>query len=325
MSAKTKTEKQKVTVVVTKWNQTREITITATVNTTNRKINLKWDEVWNTPTETEPQKPTEPLELNGKTYPVANDYVARNYNGVLYLSNPIVDNSTDWENGDQNSETQNVLPEVDINWDREYLMKMWEWVYKVKVDQNWNLKPLVENYNSWAKALLKNNESCMAYLRNKIPAGLPWNPQIVWNQNMEDYVIRTTANWNHKWMTIEPMEIDWFGVSPNLSEHLIMMNFVNFLRLNNGIDNLNFKNDNPDLKLDEDNNLLVRVDRKSNRTYDDNGDVVKNGKWYKVPMERFWLGSITPEKLKNLIKFNNHEDWNDAWDKKAGNKYYKKM
>jgi len=221
----------------------------------------------------------------------------------------------------------------DANGDYECLMKMKNAteVYKVKIDRTWNLCPVIENYSSKKRVLLKNNPSCVAYLQNKIPAGLPWNPKIDWHSWEEDYVIKTTINWKQKIMTIEPMQIDWHGVSPDLSEHLIMMNFVHFLRLNNTIDDVDFNNkDDPDLRLNDRGKLEVRVDRKSNRTYDKDGKVIKKGRWYEVPEspDRFWLGRITEnreEKFKNLIKFNNGEHWEDNWDKKKENKYYDKI
>lgn len=201
-------------------------------------------------------------------------------------------------------------------------------IYEVKVDNLWNLCPVVKNCQSGKRILIKNYPSCIAYLQNKIPPGLPWNPQIFWNPSKEDYVIRSDVTWYKKGLTIEPMEIDWYGLSPDLSEHLIMSNFVNFLRFNKSIDDINFKNNNPDLKL-EDGQLYVRVDRKSNRSYDENHNVVKWWKRYKkINMEKFWLDRILDhreEKFRNLIKINNGKDWRDKWDKKKDNKYYGKI
>lgn len=197
-------------------------------------------------------------------------------------------------------------------------------IFRVKIDKDWYLCPVIENCNSGKRILVKNNPSCISYLQKKIPDGLPWNPIIVWNSKLEDYAIRSDATNYREGLTIEPMEIDWHGVSPDLSELLVMMNFVNYLRFNKKIDNIDFDNNDPDLRLNDQGKLEVRVDRKSNRTYDEKWNVVKNGRWYEVP-DRFWLSEIKPERIKNLIKFNNGEDWRDKWDKKKGNKYYDKM
>jgi hypothetical protein len=36
------------------------------------------------------------------------------------------------------------------------------------------------------------------------------------------------------------------------------------------------------------------------------------------------LSGLSTDELKRYIKYNNGEDWEDNWDKKKDNKYYKK-
>ena len=42
-------------------------------------------------------------------------------------------------------------------------------------------------------------------------------------------------------------------------------------------------------------------------------------------MESFWLPGVDNPAFKNFIKYNNHEDWGDNWDKKLENKNYTKV
>ena len=317
---KSKTGDQEVTVVVRSWDKTKEITIIATVDTT-KKVGLKIKENWNPTTPTAPETtptsettetsttPAWPLEItiNGQAekHPVVTSDVAKKINTPLYYVNT-------WN--EAASEQNN---KVDENGDREYLMQVNNETYKVKLDQNWNLKPLAINYESGAKLLLKNNLSCIAYLQSKIPENLPGSPRIARNPNMEDYVIRSTTDRWVKWLTIEPMTLDgkWL-VWSNLWNNLALLNFTNFLRWNENIDNLKFKNDNPDLKLDN-GKLYVRI-KKWTRLADDS----KSGKWYEVNLSKFW---ISQNALEDFIKYNNSEDWNDNWDKKKDNKGYTKI
>ncbi len=302
---KSKTDEQEVTVVVRSWDKTKEITIIATVDTTSKKVGLKIKEAWN-PATPEATKPTAPekITVNGEVHSIATSSPADKFWWALYYVN-------NWENPEALNNT------LDENGDREYLMQVNNETYKVKLDQNWNLKPLAINYESGAKLLLKNNPSCIAYLQSKIPANLPGNPRIARNPNMEDYVIRSTTDRWVKWLTIEPMTLDgkWL-VWSNLWNNLALLNFTNFLRWNENIDNLRFKNDNPDLKLDN-GKLYVRI-KKWTRLADDS----KSGKWYEVNLSKFW---ISQNALEDFIKYNNSEDWNDNWDKKKDNKGYTKI
>ena len=80
------------------------------------------------------------------------------------------------------------------------------------------------------------------------------------------------------------------------------------------MNDIEFKNDNPDLKL-EWNDLYVRVKKTRNVEW-------KKIKWLKVNKDTFWLPN-DEKLLKKYIKYNNGEDWEDDWDKKKPNKYYK--
>ena len=238
-----------------------------------------------------------------------------------YLENP-VDNNEGWE--------------TPSNKEYECFMKMKNApeVYKVKIDSNWNLCPVAEIYNvndtsSNKRILLENNPSCINYLQAKLQAKIPqdllWSIKIDWSENKHDYRIVSYGEWK----TIEPMTIDWLWVAKKtdpdyLSDCLVLLNFTNYLtRMDGGIDTRKFKNDNPDLKLDDDGKLWVRV--KSEKTTDGNGNVLKLWKRYVVPKERFWLDWISQNVLKRFIKYNNGEHWEDNWDKKKENKYYDKI
>jgi len=195
--------------------------------------------------------------------------------------------------------------------------------YEVMVDKNWNISPVAINVDSKVSVLLKNNESCKRYLANKVPEWLSPRPIIWWDNSKQDYAV---ISYN-KSLTVEPMTIRGKWVSPDLWDCLALLNFTNFLRWAGEISDIKFKNGDPDLELRDDGNLYVRVNKKSNRIYDENWKLVKNGGWYKVPMQRFWLDRIKnkEEVLKNFIKYNNGEHWEDKWDKKKANKYYKKI
>lgn len=209
-------------------------------------------------------------------------------------------------------------------WDCKCLMKIKgnPNVYEVIVDKNRNISPVAVNIDSKVSVLLKNNLSCKRYLAGKIPEALSPKPVIWWSSNKQDYNIQSYG----KSLTIEPMTIRWDSeISSDLWECLVLENFVNFLRWSGEISDIEFKNNNPDLQLRKDGNLYVRVNKKSNRIYDEKWDVKKRWGWYKVPMQRFWLSQINRKVLENFIKYNNGEHWNDNWDKKKANKYYKKI
>ena len=264
--------------------------------------------------ETTPQQPINvpPLKLNGGEYPAKpeSQTIAQNarLNWAIFYDAGTV------EGGEHLAD-----------WDFRCYMKI-EWnpsTYEVWVDRNWNISPVAINVDSKKSVLLKNNESCKKYLANKIPASLSPRPVIWWSDNKQDYSIQS---YNES-LTIEPMTIRGRWVSRNLSDCLTLLNFTNFLKGSGMISDIKFKNNDPDLELRKDGNLYVRVNRKSNRIYDEDWNVIKMGGWYKVPMARFWLDNISNKEdvLKKYIKYNNGEHWNDKWDKKKKNKYFRKI
>ena len=310
---------QEVTVILKIWDKTREITISATVETDsdwNKKIKLAKKEPWNQETT---ESTTNPLD--------ATPYVDNQWNKYQVMGNSqtiagkaklnwVTFYTTEAFKGAElgNGEQWKTF-EAPANGDYECFMKMWDSVYKVKVDQNWNLNPLAINYKSKAKILIKNNPSCIAYLQNKIPAtSFSEQTRIAWNPSMQDYVIRSFG----RGLTIEPMTLDGNWVSKDLWQCLAFENLTNFLRWNGNIHNLEFKNNNPDLKL-ENHELYVRIKKWAKL---DNGE--KSGRWFKINLFEFWL-KYYPEELKKFIKYNNREDWEDDWDKKSLNKWYTKV
>ena len=286
------------------------------------KVNIKqWDEIKDTreislivvdKVETNPEQTPEPVNTAPLDYGDGKHLVISNgpkIAGATFYSLEAT-NSTedDWWlkskelNFDKDTDAECFMV---LNWDPDK-------VYKVKVDKNGGLCPLIENVKSTAKLLLKNNPSCIAYLQNKIN-GLPWYPQIAWNPKLEDYVIRSYE----RGLTIEPMTLDGNWVSEDLSQCLAYENFTNFLRWAGSIDGLEFdpKND-PNLKLDND-KLYVRVKKWQKR-----GDE-KSERWYEIKPGRFWI--YDTESLKKFIRYNNHEHWEDNWDRKRDNKGYGKI
>ena len=302
-------EKQKLNTV---WDNT-EIKLIVTTNGVSEEISVKVkvvEKVQATPTTPETTKtsttPVWPLEITrdgqDEQHLVATDNVAKKFNSPLYCLGvwPEV-------NPEKNDK-------IDNSGDREYLMKINDGSYIVKLDQNGNLKPLAINYKSGVEVLLKDNPSCIAYLKNKVQ-GLPGNPDIVWYPPMQDYIIKSY----NKALTIEPMILDGEWVSKDISQCLAFENLSNFLRWNWNIYDLEFKNNNPDLKLETD-GLYVRVKKWAKLR-----DGTKSGKWQKIYLEEFWIRPDDVEALKKFIKYNNHEDWNDNWDKKSKNKWYVKI
>jgi len=295
---------------------------------TEEQISVNVKVVDNTEVSTvQPTLDTTPLTLDNKEHWVMKNSLdiaqkaGLNWAIFYYLENP-VDNNEGWE--------------TPSNKEYECFMKMKNApeVYKVKIDSNWNLCPVAEIYNvndtsSNKRILLENNPSCINYLQAKLQAKIPqdllWSIKIDWSENKHDYRIVSYGEWK----TIEPMTIDWLWVAKKtdpdyLSDCLVLLNFTNYLtRMDGEIDTRKFKNDNPDLKLDDDGKLWVRV--KSEKTTDGNGNVLKLWKRYVVPKERFWLDWISQDVLKRFIKYNNGEHWEDNWDKKKENKYYDKI
>ena len=301
------TEPQKVIVVVKDKNGEilGEITITATVDTVSKKVTLKKEETWNPTTATaaaipEATKPTAPekITVNGEVHSIATEPPANKFWWALYYIN-------NWENPEAQNNT------LDINGDREYLMKMGENVYKVKIDQSWNLCPTAINMISNVPVVMKNSTSGKAYIENKLPPVLKGKCIIWWD--WDDYTI--ALPWWWKKLTIEPMTIDWKWIW-SLTDSLAFLNLTNYLRNSWKMKDFEFKNDNPDLKL-EWNELYVRV----KKTRDANWKKVK---WFKVNKYDFWLTDKV-ELLTKFIKYNNGEKWEDDWDRKRPNRYYSKI
>ena len=307
---KTKSDEQEVTVVVkdVDGKELGKITIVATVDTTNNKVGLKRKETWNpvtataaaTPEATQPTAP-EKITVNGKEHSIATGSPADKFKWwTLYCLNA-------WAT--ENQEAQNNT--LDINGDREYLMKMGENVYKVKIDQSWNLCPTAINMISNVPVVMKNSTSGKAYIENKLPPVLK-GKCIIW-LDWDDYTI--ALPWWWKKLTIEPMTIDWKWIW-SLTDSLAFLNLTNYLRNSWKMNDIEFKNDNPDLKL-EWNELYVRV----KKTRDVNWKKVK---WLKVNKYDFWL-TDKEELLTKFIKYNNGEKWEDDWDRKKPNRYYSKI
>ena len=190
--------------------------------------------------------------------------------------------------------------------------------YWVKVDKDWNLCPVAINQSSKVRVVFENNRSCIKYLENKLPNELKGKNVDIWRRG-SDYVIWL---WKWEYLTIEPMSIDNKWVWKDLTENLAFLNLTNYLRNERELQDVEFINDNPNLKL-EWNELYVRVKKNSNVTYDENWAIVKMWKWLRVDKKTFWLQHASPESLNNYIKYNNNERWNRNWDNNEQNKYYR--
>ena len=197
------------------------------------------------------------------------------------------------------------------NWDYECLMKMGKDIYKVKVDQQWNLCPVATkfdnklNFKDWSDAreqvLFANNASCMRYLYNKLPNEIKKSDcKILWNSKFQDYTI--TSYW--KTLTIEPMEIAWDWITKDLSRCLAFLNLTNYLR---ALWDQHGRKD-PDVNRD----LWVRWIR-------------INGKKVSIDKDSFWLKDATPKELDDFRRDNNREYFYDKWDRKWKNKNYTKI
>ena len=231
--------------------------------------------------------------------------ISRNLNWATLYSTNIL------QNGENAIEKQ-------TNWN-EYYAKMPghpDKIYKIKVDQQWNICPIATEVDltlQWLEVttLLWHNRSCMQYLASLLPG-----VTIGRNENVQDYTI-TSYN---KTLTIEPMTIAWDWVSDDLSICLKLLNFTNYLTSwqNN---NLDWKD--PDLRIKKD-SLEVKIDKQSRKA--------SGGKrWGAQDLKMFWFNDedITKMKedrtLQKFIRYNNHEGRNDDRDDKRKNKVYKKI
>lgn len=205
------------------------------------------------------------------------------------------------------------------NWDYECYMKLRNGeLYKVKVDTDWNLCPLAiqisnklnfkEGSDAKIQVLLSNIPSCMKYLYNKLPSAIQ-NPNeitIWWSSTLNDYTL--TSYW--RTLTIEPMTIAWDWICKNennpyyLSKSLAFLNLTNYIRSEWA--------SNGKIDLDVNSELKIRWARG------------KDGKKLYIDKSAFWLDNATPEELSRFKRYNNHEQWEDNWDKKWPNKVYEK-
>ena len=192
--------------------------------------------------------------------------------------------------------------------------------YQVKVDQNWNLCPVAINLSSKVSVEFENNKSCINYLYNKLP-GVLRDKGVDISRRGSDYVIWM---WKWKYLTIEPMTIANKWVWKDLTENLAFLNFTNYLRNERTLQDVELYNDNSNLKL-EWNDLYVRVNKNSNKTYEANWAIKEMWKRLLVNKESFWLQDASNESLSNYIRYNNHERWNKNWDNDEKNKYYRKV
>lgn len=199
------------------------------------------------------------------------------------------------------------------NWEKEYYLKLSnkpEILYKVKVDDQWNLCPLAIEINSRLvdknrnsaemKILFGNNDSCKAYLQNKMPEAIKSECTIWWNNDKQDYTLTSHS----RTLTIEPMTIAWDWISEDLWRSLAFLNLTNYVR-----SLWNKKDKDPDVNK----KLKVKWLKDS------------NGKKLFIDKQSFGLENALPEELNRFKKYNNGEDWRDNWDKKWDNKGFKKM
>lgn len=205
------------------------------------------------------------------------------------------------------------LPVSENGWEKEYIVKLNnnpDNFYKVKVDKEWNLCPLAEEINNklvnkkWeaikSQVLLSNNESCKKYLANKLPDEIKGNCVIWWDSRLNDYTLISYG----RTLTIEPMTIAWDWISKDLSRNLAFLNLTNYIR----------KFWDQYGNIDPDINKKLKI------------------KWTKVDKEKayikkeeFWLKEAQDEEISRFKKYNNHEQWEDNWDKKKNNTDYRKI
>ncbi len=321
---KNDSEKAKLNTV---WDNT-EIKLIVTTNGASEEISVKVKVVEKVQTN---PKISESLKIGDVEYPIVNPQNVKNLPQIgwatFYLTTEIASPAPEgWEQWQQNPETENG--------ERVFYLKFGNWdLFRVKVDNDWNLCPVATKVNDknpkeTVQTLIKNNESCINYLKNKLPGVIKDKCRIAWGG--DDYVIWKDGYAN--WLTIEPMTIDWKWLSSgeqpvNLSDSLAFLNFTNFLRNEGKIMGVEFKDDNPDLTIQND-QLYVRVNRKINKKISKNRGEEKGELWrkyQKINLDSFWLPLVSSKAMKSFIKYNNGEDWNDNWDKKKDNKGYTKV
>lgn len=315
---------------VKKAQDAQKSTVTIQNQTTNT-INVQNNTGTNAPT-TNPdvqQQPldTTPLQINGQSYPVlpnSAQLAAQNHlGGATFYS---MSNAPMWMPMMQNWMpylTDNLMTKVE----QKYYVKLNSipgMLYRVSVDASWNICPIVEEVDTnlgdriwWAverKSVIPDNVSCANYLWSKIKGQVINDFWIAWDKSKKDYVLNSYG----QSLTIEPMTIDWNWVSSDVSTCLKFLNLTNYLRWN-GVGNTKWLD--PDLKWDN-GQVLVRVNKKN--LLNSNGDRLKK-RWTPLNLANFWLNNVSRDVWKKYIKYNNHEDWEDNWDKKKENRIYKKL
>ena len=306
---------QEITVIVKIWDKTREITISARLDADNQQLILeeKQNTVWTPEISTTPMDTTPYVDDQGKKYQVLDNSQKLSQNTwlqwVTFYSPEVFSGQapTNWK-----WETV-ALSKADENWDYPCLMKFSNGeVYNAKIDKKWNLCPTAINAVSNVPVVIENSTSGIAYIENKLPNALKGKGIQIW-WNGQDYYI-WLPSWGER-LTIEPMTIDgkWIWT---LTDSLAFLNFTNYLRNSWKMNDVEFKNNNPNLKL-EWGELYVKV-KKTRDVY------WKKVKWLKVNKDIFWLPS--DEKILNkYIKYNNRENWKKNWDKKEPNEDYKRV
>lgn len=192
-----------------------------------------------------------------------------------------------------------------------YLMKVWKETYAVRLDGDKCLYPIAVDVNRGQRVFLKNNPSCMQYLKNKVDERVA-DPDIKIGWNGRNYTI-WKGDYN-KWLEILPMTIAGDWISKDLSECLAFLNFTNYLRNEPWFDrewdgNLEwkFKNDNPNVKWEND-ELYVKVKKMDKADYNKGEDSSRT--WMHVDLNDFWLDRDS-NVMKKFKKYNNREQWED--------------
>ena len=282
------------------------------VNVTSKSSDAPTESTWEWAEDADSQKPanTEPLTIGEYQYLVMtnSNALASMYKldwATFYSSNAFKWTKAEWEQA-QPQLAENTEME---DWESVYYVKFdgMPNIYKIRVNENWWLFPITTEYSSFvewvgARALIKNNECCINYLRDKL-WNIPW-ATIQRNNRVNDYTIKSF--WEE--LTIEPMTMDKKWVSKDLWTCLRMLNLTNYLT---SWVNEYLKWTDPNLRLRGDNLQVQTV------------------QWWKNISEKtmidFWLNWVTEWEMRKFIKYNNHEQWEDDWDKKGLNKNYKKL
>ena len=225
-----KWEDQEVTVVLKwEWDESKEITLIVKISEDGNKLSI---DKKSDGSQSENKWQQEALGSHDKTPLKIND---DEYHQVLGNTNTLCETIwLEWATFYSVNIFVGVVPQTEWswesveppkNWDYECLMKLGNnEVYKVKVDQHCNISPVVENFKSKKRLLLRNNQSCVRYLENKLP-DLDPKPTIKWDRKMDDYVILSYD----KKLSIEPMLIDGRRVSEKLPSSVSVVDIISII------------------------------------------------------------------------------------------------